>query len=52
MVKNKQSMLNDIPNHLVVQDYNILKFQNKVKELFQLNLKLMLDIELVNYDLD
>jgi hypothetical protein len=52
MVKNKQSMLNDILNHLVVQDYNILKFQNKVKELFQLNLKLMLDIELVNYDLD
>jgi hypothetical protein len=52
MVKNKQSMLNDIQNHLLVQDYNILRFQNKVKELFQLNLKIMHDIELVNYDLD
>ena len=52
MVKNKQSMLNDIQNNSVVQGYNILRFQNKVKELFQLNLKIMLDIELVNYDLD
>ncbi len=42
-------MLNDIP---IVQDYNILKFQNKVKEYFRLNLKIKLDIELVNDDLD
>jgi hypothetical protein len=42
-------MLNDIP---IVQDYNILKFQNKVKEYFRLNLKIKLDIELENDDLD
>jgi hypothetical protein len=45
MVKNKQSMLNDIPNHLIVQDYNILIFRRIVKELFRLKLKTMLDIE-------
>jgi len=49
MVKNKQSMLNDIADHLVVQDYNKLRVQKVVKELFRLNLKIMLDIELVNY---
>jgi hypothetical protein len=42
-------MLNDIRNHWVVRDYNKLIFQKKVKELFRLNLKIMLDIELVNY---
>ena len=45
MVKNKQSMLNDQKNHRVVQDYNKLRFQNKVKEVFQLDLRIMLDIE-------
>ncbi len=52
MVKNKQSMLDDTPNRLVVQDYNRLKFQNKVKESFQLNLEIMHDIEWENYDPD
>lgn len=52
MVKNKQSMLYDILNHVVVQDCNKLRFQNIIKVYFQLNLKIMRDIELVNDDLD
>jgi hypothetical protein len=52
MGENKQSMLNDIQSHALVQGYNILIFQNQVKVWFQLNLKIMLDIELVNDDLD
>lgn len=52
MVENKRSMLEDVRKNSFVQDCNRLKVQNIVEGYFRLNLKIMLDIELGNDDLD